>query len=136
MDQEAARVAASALHRGLAGELGDPIPISSPDGALEGWFIPATRGGNLLGFHQLRRDLRPLRWSEFASPVDARLWMDPETIRLAAAAELQYGEVASAPVLTYDGSPDRLAWAVPLTGPAGKRGRIFVAGTAVWRPSR
>ncbi|MGW0017709.1 hypothetical protein ACWDUD_05230 [Rhodococcus sp. NPDC003382] len=37
------------------------------------------------------------------------------------------GEPSGRARLTYDGTPDRIAWAVPFTS-----GWVYVAGTAAW----
>lgn len=73
-----------------------------------------------------------MRWSEFQTDVDARTWTDPARVLQNAKSKLELDEAPGSPVLTYDGVPDRLAWAVPVTG--GQTGvAIFVAGSAVWR---
>jgi hypothetical protein len=130
--RNAAHAAADHLHHGLPGEVGEPLPIRSPAGECVGWFVPSTSGGRLVGFHQLRPDLVPMRWSEFQADVAVDAWTDPARVHESAAKELMPGETTGQPVLTYDGHPDRLAWAVPVIGP--QRGAaIFVAGSAVWR---
>jgi hypothetical protein len=130
--KDAAREVAVRLHRGLSGEIGEPLPIHSPGGECAGWFVPSTSEGRLVGFHQLRPDLVPMRWSEFPSHVDLSVWTDPARVLEAAMMELGPGETSGQPVLSYDGNPDRVAWAVPVISP--EQGvAIFVAGSAVWR---
>ena len=51
-----------------------------------------------------------------------------------ASAQMRPGEVAGTPFLSFDGVPDRLAWAVPVNGPDGPR-MGWVAGAAVWSGS-
>src|SRR5207253_2549221 len=43
----------------------DPIPVCSPSGELDSWFIPLTAEQRLLGFLQLEPDLRLHRYSSF-----------------------------------------------------------------------
>ena len=44
---------------------------------------------------------------------------------------MRSGESAADPYLSFDGAPDRLAWAVPVGGPHGPR-TVYVAGDTAW----
>ena len=73
-----------------------------------------------------------MRWSAFQTAVDASEWTDPGRVLEHAKSKLELGEAPGSPVLTYDGVPDRLAWAVPVIG--RRPGvALYVAGSAVWR---
>lgn len=130
--RDAARGVAVRLHRGLPGTIGEPLPIHSPAGECAGWFVPSALEGRLVGFHQLRPDLVPMRWSEFPTHVDLSTWIDPARVLQTATMELRPGETSGRPVLSYDGNPDRVAWAVPVIGP-DQGVAVFVAGSVAWR---
>lgn len=131
--------------RGRAGEfvddpalLGDPLPVVDAAGRQAAWFVPVVSGGALLGFVELLPSLQHRRSSWFGNPPgsasgcpSARSWLDVEAVADRARAHLRPGEAAGTPVLSFDGAPDRLAWAVPVTGPSGAR-TIWVAGDASW----
>jgi hypothetical protein len=107
----------------------------APEGSAAGWFVPSVDGDLIVGFHHLDPDLQPRRWSEFATAVQARSWVDPGAIAEVASGALQAGETLGTPFLTYDRNPDRLAWRVPVGGPAGS-GAVMVAGGVAWRDVR
>jgi hypothetical protein len=144
-DVAAARRRAEALvEAGLAGgagsgEVGDPIRILSPAGNLHSWFVPFVAGDVLTGFLELAPDLEPRRASTFQRHPDslagcppAASWLDADTVRQHAAAALSPGESALAPHLSYDRTPARLAWAVPVTSADGHERTLYVAGDTVW----
>ena len=121
------------------GELGAAIPVRQPTGDLHSWFVPVTVGERLAGFLQLLPDLTFLRYSSFqrregelTGCPEAALWLDPETVGATARRVASEGEELGDPVLTFDGSPERLAWAVTATAPGGGERTILVAGDAAW----
>jgi hypothetical protein len=69
---------------------------------------------------------------EYESCPDVADWTDPRLIASRAASIAKPGEQLSDPVLTYDRSPDRLAWKVEARHPGGSTRRLFVAGTAAY----
>lgn len=112
-----------------------PLPVLTPQHALESWFVGVAVGDRLAGFFQFSPDLVLRRYSAFLSRPDAldtcplaAAWVDPETVRARAQALLQLGEEAGTPYLSYDQSPDRLAWAVPITASSGVQRLLYVAG--------
>lgn len=113
--------------------LGEPIGIRDAAGALAAWFVPEVSGDLLLGFVELLPDLSHRRTSKFGTPQDAPAWLDPAAVRERAGGELAPGEAAGDPYLSFDGTLDRLAWAVPVEGDPEV---VFVAGEAVWRGRR
>jgi hypothetical protein len=138
-------LAARLLASGVAGtpapggELLDPLPIRSPGGEPAGWWVGLGAGGKLLGFLQLDEALRFRRFSSFqrrpgdlASCPALADWTDPALIRERARAHAAPDDRLSAPFLSFDANPDRIAWAVPATGPHGEQKVIFVAGNAVY----
>ena len=148
---EARRVAERALASGQAddalaatqGRLLDPVPIRSPGGGAAGWIVPIGLGGTLLGYVQLDERCRFHRYASFRRSTGTKAegptiaeWLDAVTITKRAHTHAEPGETFSAPELTYDRSPDRLAWAVRATRPDGGQRTIYVAGTAVWEPRR
>jgi hypothetical protein len=120
------------------GRVGAAIPVEAPEGGMRFWLVPVTAGEALAGWFRLTPELTPMGWSGFQRREDslagcpaAADWLDRETIRARAETRARPGESAGGPVLSYDGVPDRIAWAVTLTGPDGAR-RVMVAGRAVW----
>ncbi len=148
---EARRVAEWALASGQAddalaaaqGRLLEPVPIRSPGGGAAGWIVPIGLGRTLLGYVQLDEACRFHRYASFRrstgtneeGPTVAE-WLDAVTITKRARSLAEPGETLGAPELTYDRSPDRLAWAVRASRPDGGQRTIYVAGTAVWGPGR
>jgi hypothetical protein len=148
-DSRDVRERAIELHEaGLIGEAAspeatrvlEPIPVTEPaSGRLHSWFVPVVVGDGLAGFAELLPDLELARYSSFqpgqaetAELPDPADWTDPETIRRRAGRASRPGETLGDPVLTYDRSPARLAWAVPATDPAGQTRTLCVAGEHVY----
>lgn len=113
---------------------GPARPVLDPAGRRPtGWFVPAVVDDLLLGYALVEPDGRLRRWSTFqrhpgglAGCPPAAGWLDPEVVRDMARRAGEPGEPGD-PFLSFDGVPDRLAWAVPVGD-----GLVFVAGTAVW----
>jgi hypothetical protein len=120
--------------------VGDPIPVADPsDGGLHSWFVPIAEGEKLAGFAELLPDLTFVRYSSFqrgpgdtAGLPDLAAWTDADAIRRRAETVLGPGESLGDPVLTYDRSPSRLAWAVSATDAAGRSRMLYVAGDYVY----
>lgn len=111
--------------------LGAPIPIRDPDGQQSGWFVPLVDGARITGFVELRADLEHRRTAGFGVPMVAAAWLDAGAVGRRAEQATAPWEVLGEPYLSFDGSPDRIAWAVPVRGPKGPR-TVWVAGDAVW----
>src|SRR5262249_47946884 len=108
-----------------SGTLLEPVPIHSPDGGeIAGWLIGIAVGDRLAGFMQLGPDLTFRRYSTFqrhppsldGCPQVAD-WLDRPRILDRAHSQATAGEQLAEPFLTYDQSPDRLAWAILATDP-------------------
>ena len=109
------------------------VRIASPDGTPLGWFVALVIDERLIGFAQLDGALRLRRYSSFAGREPAaRDWLDAAAVlsraRERTGPDLDLGE----PFLSFDASPDRIAWLVPAIGHDGTRRRIFVAGGEVF----
>jgi hypothetical protein len=111
--------------------------VQAPAGDLDSWFVALTAEERLVGFFQLEPDLRVHRYSSFQrrrGAIDecppAAAWLDPSEIGMRARAAARSGEELGEPVLSYDGSRDRLAWRVPVLGSAAA---IYVAAEHVYR---
>jgi len=122
-----------------SGRVGQPVPVLGPGGALHAWFVPVTVDELLAGFFEFRPDLTLTRYSSFQRRQDsldgcpaAGTWLDVNSILQRAKRVFRPDEQALPPYLTFDESPSRLAWAVVLESPGGKRRTVFVAGDAVW----
>ena len=118
--------------------LGVPLTVVDAAGRQASWFVPVVSGGLLLGFVELLPWLEHRRTSWFGSPPgspqgcpSAAAWLDPAVVAARAREHLRPGETVGDPVLSFDGSPDRLAWAVPVASPSGPR-TIWVAGGSSW----
>jgi hypothetical protein len=122
------------------GKLVWPIPVHSPQGKIDSWFVAVTVEGRIVGFFQLAPDLTLQRYASFlrrpgsieGSPL-AGTWLDPEQITARASTLLQPGETAELLHMTYDRNPDRLAWQVNVRAPEGVTRTIFVAGEYVYQ---
>jgi hypothetical protein len=124
-----------------AGRLGTPIAVQAPDGRRHSWFVPVTVAKQLAGFFQFLPDGTLLRFSSFQRRVGdltgcpaAADWLDRKRIQARAAVQCQADETSGTPLLTYDRTPDRLVWAVPLTKPGGAVRRVYVTGETVYAP--
>jgi hypothetical protein len=141
--QDIARQARLLLRQGAAqdisvtkrGKVLQPLPVLTLQQTLESWFVGIAIGDRLAGFFQFAPDLVLRRYSTFLSRPDAlescplaAAWVDPKSVLVRAQALLQPGEEAGTPYLSFDQSPDRLAWAVPITSSSGVQRMIYVAG--------
>lgn len=140
-DAGAARdVARTALDGGMApdldgGDVGPALPVHHPDGSVESWFVPVTRGDRLAGFVRVTADLRFQAASAFppgARPA-ADSWLDSRRVRDMAAGSADGVQVTGEPVLSYDGAPARIAWAVPVRLADGGEATVYVAGASIWQ---
>ena len=117
------------------GSVGTPVPVRTPSGDLNSWFVPvAADGDRLAAFLQLLPDGTLMRFSSFATPPLAADWLDAKTILRRARAAQRAGETPGRPFLTYDRNPDRLAWGVIFTDASGAERLVFVAGDTVYSP--
>ena len=128
---------------GVPATLAAPRLISRPTGEPDGWFVPLRSSEQLLGYLRFTADGARRGLSSFqrqrgdlsSCPLAAD-WLDAQRIvglaRTQGAADAA-AATASAPVLSYDGSPERLAWRVEFTAPNGRRFSVCVAGTSAWR---
>ena len=120
--------------------IGRPIPVCGPNRELHSWFVPLTVGEQLAAFFQFLPDRTLMRFSSFqrrpgdcsgCPPVTD--WLDLERIRKRATTQLQPDETIGEPFLSYDRTPDRLVWAVPLSHKRDVR-LIYVVGDTVYTP--
>jgi hypothetical protein len=125
-----------------AGKIGNPLPVLAPTGEQHSWFVPVLIDDRLAAFAQFGLDGTLLRFSSFQRrPGDlescplAKDWLDAERIRKRVAAQRKKGEVLGAAFLTYDRTPDRLVWAVPLKHPSVGTRLLYVAGDTVYAPA-
>jgi hypothetical protein len=120
----------------------DPVPVVGPDGRVDSFVVAVVVGDKLAGFVQLLPDGRLMRYASFQrrpdsieGAPDAADWLDPQRIRARAEARLGARESAGTPYLTFDRSPTRLAWLVPVVGAGGGERQLLVAGESVFEPS-
>jgi hypothetical protein len=103
----------------------DPIPVETPTGELDSWFVAITADEQLLGFFQLEPDLVLHRYSTFDRRPLAADWLDRGAIRERARTAAADGDRLGEPILSYLRSRDRLAWRVPI---ANRPAAIYVSG--------
>ncbi len=109
------------------------VRITSPDGAPAGWFVALVVADRLIGFVQLDEALRFRRYSSFAGKKPAAPdWLEAGVVLSRARKRAAQTDTLGEPRLSYDRSPDRLAWVVPATGSDGIGRRIFVVGREVF----
>jgi hypothetical protein len=118
-----------------------PFPVFAPAGGLHSWFVPLKVGDLLAAFFQFMPDGTLMRFSsfqrrpgEFAGCPAAADWLDPDRIRARAKVQGRRDETTGEPFITYDRTPDRLVWAVPLIQAGGKVRHVYVAGETVYAP--
>lgn len=118
-----------------------PMAVHAPDMKIHSWFVPVTAENRIIGFFQFLEDGTYMRFSSFQRKPDkltgcpeAADWLDPDRIQQHAEVQRRLDETSGTPFITYDRTPDRLVWAVPLTGPEGKVRLIYVAGKIAYTP--
>ena len=138
----AAWLAEAAASLGTPATLSAPLTIHGPAGEADGWFVPLLTGEQLIGYLRFGADGSRRGLSSFqrrpgqrAGCPQAADWLDAQRITARARAHAHAGPDATAlpPVLSYDGSPEHLAWRVVFTAADGRRCAVCVAGTSAWR---
>ena len=122
-----------------AGQVGEAVPVLHPDGGLHSWFVPITVDGRIAGFFQLLPDHTLLRYSTCQRHEDtldgcppAASWLDREAILSRLHEKKRPDETVGPLFLSYDRTPERLAWAAVLTTARGATRTLYVSGRAVW----
>lgn len=135
---ESGAVGDASLRR--SGAVGQPIVVHGPRREPHSWFVPLTVGDRLAAFFQFLADATLMRFSTFPSRPGALEgppasdWLNPADIAGYADAIRTQGEKAGEPFLSFDRTPDRLVWVVPLTSAAGTRREVFVVGGRAYIP--
>lgn len=125
------------------GRVGQPLPVSDRQGAFHSWLVPVTVRDRLAALFQFLGSGELMRFSAFPSarpdyagcPAAAD-WLDPQRARQWAAAEAGPGETMGEPFMSFDRTPERLVWAVPLADGRGGSRLVLVAAGQVLSPSR
>jgi hypothetical protein len=124
------------------GRVGAALPIVAERDGVAGWFAPVIVDDLIAGYFRADAALGDWRFSSFQrrqGTLDgcppASLWLDRAEVTRRALAAARSGETAAEPVLSFDGVPDRIAWAVRLFDQEGGSRILFVAGRAVWAAS-
>jgi hypothetical protein len=149
---DAATIGQAARRLLAAGSVGDellrrsatvlhPVPVLEPGGGLRSWFVPLAVGEVLAAFFQFMPDGTLMRFSSFqrrpgelAGCPAAADWLDAGRIQARAETLLRPGESAGDPFLSFDRSPDRLVWAVPVARSGAETRFVYVAGESVYEP--
>jgi hypothetical protein len=115
------------------------LPIHAPDGRFDGWFVPVVAGQHLVAYLRFTAQVARRGLSSFQRQPGAMTgcplaadWLDLAHITARASAQAGAGMKPGVPVLSYDGSPERLAWRVPFADGGGQRQDVCVAGSAAW----
>jgi hypothetical protein len=117
----------------VGAKVGHAIPVLDERRSMNSWFVPLLVGESIPAFLQLEPDLSLRRSTQFARAVDARDWLQSEHVRQRAQPLMHSAWRVAEPYLSFDGSPDRIAWRVEATTPAGERRVVYVAGTFAYR---
>ena len=125
-----------------SGTLLQALPVIAPGGKLHSWLVPITVGDRLAAFFQLLPDGVLMRFSSFqrrpgeiaGCPIAAD-WLDPTLIKGRVEIKRGIDEKAAEPFLTYDRTPDRIVWAVPLVKSGGEVRHVYVTGETAFEPS-
>lgn len=117
------------------------LPVLAAGGGLHSWYVPVTVGDRLAAFIQFLPDGTLMRFSsfhrrpgEFDGCPAAADWLDRDRIQARAAVQRRTDETIGEPFLTYDRTPDRLVWAVPLAHVHGDIRLLYVVGDTVYAP--
>lgn len=122
----------------------DPLGWVAPDGASMGWALPVAftdplLGEVLLGMVHVGCDRTFEHYTSFqrrpgaietCPPVAA--WTDTDVVAARAMAVVHLATAHSNPVLTFEGTPDRLVWAVDVETANADCLRVHVAGKSAW----
>lgn len=115
-----------------------PMPVRTLGGGFDHWYVPVLSGTRLVAFLRFAAGGELHGFSSFLrSPAGVRTapaaddWINPVTVRRRAETLREKGESVGEPFLSFDGAPDRIAWAVPMSS-GTKRRWIFVAGKTAW----
>ena len=127
-----------ALER-ASGEVLEPLAVRAPDGGPAGWLVGVAIDEALAGFFVLTPQLELRRYSTFLSHPGAldqcprqADWFDSGRIKARAGGLALPGETLDEPFLSYDGNPERIAWAVRARDAGGTVRTLFVAGDSTW----
>lgn len=125
----------------LQSTVGRPIPVVGAGGELHSWFVPVTVWDRLGGFFQFtaagafsRFSAFPRRSADFGECPFVDDWLDAGRIGARAETVRREGETAGVPFLTFDGTPERLVWAVRLSAAEGRERLVYVIGDVVYSP--
>ncbi len=118
------------------------IPVLVKGGELHSWFVPVTVRDRLVAFFQFLPDGTFMRFSSFqrrpgesdGCPAAAD-WLDRERMQTRVAGQRRTDETIGEPFLTFDVTPDRLVWAVPLSRASGEVRLVYLAGDAMYTPT-
>jgi len=118
---------------------GAAIPVHALEGRLESWLVPIVLDDWVVAYLRfsphgmLRGSVNLLeREGALAACPLAEDWLDVTVIQERALVMAFEDETAGAPMLSFDGAPDQLAWAVPLRSDAAGERWVFVSGADVW----
>lgn len=118
------------------------LPVRTLAGALQDWFVPVVVGDRLVAFLRFTPQRVLMSTSSFMRQpgcIDecplAADWLDKGRVRSRAQTLAEPGEDLGEPMLSFDGTPAHLAWALPLRRPNAEPRWVFVAGSATWLAS-
>jgi hypothetical protein len=121
------------------GRIGTPIRLFTPLGDMHSWFVPVLIVERLVGFFQLDSVGEFMRFSSFnTSPgvfdtcPSADNWLNRNRIIMTAKSMAHDNEILDKPFLSYDGSPERIAWIVKARSSAGECRNLMVTGDVVY----
>jgi len=131
--------ALAAIDRGWASIPGadgatlSPALIREPDGvSIAGWFVGIVLGGLLKGFIQLGPDFEFGRSSTFGAAQDPDDWFEIDRIRERAGTLAGAGDEVGTPYLSYDVTPERVGWIVPIQSREGRQRLVMVVGSSAF----
>ena len=122
-----------------SGAIENPVRILTPAGEMHSWFVPVVITQRLAGFFQFDHTGEFMRFSSFntspgvfdACPL-ADNWLSKDKIGVVAESLAYDDEILATPFLSYDGSPERIAWLVKARRPNGECRNLMVTGEVVY----
>lgn len=120
----------------------EALPVYNMEHEVHSWFVPVIAGDRLIAFFQFLSDGTFMRFSSFqhhpGEIEDCPLvsyWLDTKRIVTLAEKFRHADEIIGQPFLSFDRTPERIIWAVPLSSPNIEVRNVYVVGDEVYLPS-
>jgi hypothetical protein len=117
-------------------------PVNVPGNGLHSWITPIIVGDQFVAFFQFLPDGTLMRFSafnnkpgEYESCPKYKDWFDSKRISKIAGTLKKDGEEIGEPYLSFDKSPDRIVWGIPLIHKSGASRIVFLINNLPYESS-